>query len=150
MNEDLEKIHDKPIKDCMLKAAFFLKQGENGKASQKMFEALAAFKFQMFGYFSDFRIQDLKFVKKGFKIDMPNLIGDLAFKLIFKNDSEAIKLLMSIGSHFDIEDTQVKSVSNYSYPTNPNDETARNQYNEILRIILGYQDYVPHFVWRIS
>ena len=81
---------------------------------------------------------------------MPNLIGDLAIKLIFKNDSKAIKLLMSIGSHFDISENQVKTVSNYYYPINPDEKTARNQYNEILRIILEYQDYVPKFVWRVS
>jgi len=76
----LNGIYDKPIRDCMLKAIKFIDSDRREQASKEIYEALAAFKFIMFGFFSDFRVTSVEFKKMGFKIDFPNLLADLALR----------------------------------------------------------------------
>lgn len=132
----------------MIKAKRAIAENKLQVASQKMFEALAAFKFFFFGYFADFRTQDMEFRKFGSNIDLPNLFADLALKIIFGNDEKGMRLLFSIGSKFEIKEGKIASKSNYPIPEFNNIEEAENSFNEILRIITEYQDSVPQSIWR--
>jgi len=132
----------------MINAKDSIANNELEKASQKMFEALGAFKFFFFGYFADFRTQDMEFKKSGSKVDLANLFADLALKIIFGNDEKAIKLLFSIGSKFETNEGVLITKSNYPVPKFNDKEVATNSFNEILRIIVEYQDKVPRLIWR--
>jgi hypothetical protein len=132
----------------MIKAKRAIADNELQVGSQKMFEALAAFKFFFFGYFADFRTQDMEFQKFGSNIDLPNLFADLALKIIFGNDEKGIKLLFIIGSKFETKEGTIISKSNYPIPKFDHREAATNFFNEILRIITEYQDRVPRSIWR--
>lgn len=132
----------------MIKANGAIANNELEIASQKMFEALGAFKFIFFGYFADFRTHDMEFNKLGSNIDLPNLFADLVIKIIFGNDEQGIRLLFSIGSKFEIQEGSIRSKSNYPTPKFNDKEVATNYFNEILRIITEYQDRVPRSIWR--
>lgn len=146
---DLEKIYDKPIKDCMLKTIEFIESNKLEKASKKIYEALGAFKFFMFGFFSDVRVTDIKFKKMEIDIDFPNLLADLAFKIILGGDESALRLLMRIQSTLRATpDGHVHSISKYWFPKLKNKNDAWEHYDEVLRIILTYQDRIPRLKWR--
>lgn len=145
----LERIYDKPIRRCMLKAVEFIEQRKFEQAAQKIYEALAAFKFILFEFFSDFRVTGVEFKKMGLKIDFPNLLADLAFKIVFGGDEQALRLLMGIGSDLKVTaDGRVHTASKYSFPKPKTDKEAWSHYNNILRIILAYQDRIPRSKWR--
>lgn len=148
VNALIAKIYDKPIKNCMTEAKSAITGNELQVASQKMFEALGAFKFFFFGYFADFRTQGMEFQKLGYNIDLPNLFADLALKIIFGNDEKGIKLLLSVGSKFEMREGAIMSKSNYPVPMFNNKEAATKLFKEILRIITEYQDMVPRPIWR--
>ena len=146
---DLNKIHDKPIRDCMLSAIEFIESDKIEKASQKIYEALGAFKFFMFGFFSDVRVTDIKFKKMGLNIDFPNLLADLAFKIILGGDESALELLMRIQSTLRATpEGRVHSISKYWFPKLKDKSEAWEHYEEVLRIILTYQDRIPRSRWR--
>ena len=145
----LNGIYDKPIRDCMLKAMEFIDSDKLEQASKEIYETLAAFNFIMFGFFSDFRVTNVEFKKMGFKIDFPNLLADLAFKIILGGDEQALRLLMSIGSYLKpTTKGQVYSVSKYSFPKFQDRNKAWKHFDDILRIILEYQDRIPRSRWR--
>jgi len=147
---NLEKIHDEQIKNCMLRATKLIDLGELKEASNKIYEALAAFIFMMVGFFSDFRVADIKFEKMTREIDFPNLLADMAFKIIFGGDERAFNLLMNIGSNLrPTPEGEVQSISTYSYPILKDKNEVWEHYNEVLRIILSYQDRIPRSKWRV-
>ena len=146
---DLDEIYDKPTKDCMLKAVEFIELDKFEKASMKIYEALGAFKFFLFGFFSDVRVTDITFKKMGIDIDFPNLLADLAFKIILGGDEPAFGLLMKIESTLRATpEGHVHSISKYWYPKLKDINEAWEHFDEVLRIIITYQDRIPRSRWR--
>jgi len=139
-----EMIHDAPIKKVLLEAKESVNKNDLHNASQKMYEALGAFKFMMFGYFSDYRVAEIGFSG----IDFPNLLADLAFKIMFSEDEVALRKLLSIRSSFKQVNGNWVPESVYPIPPFKDSEEAKEHYEDILNIILTYQDKIPASFWR--
>jgi len=141
-------ILDGPIKRVMLEAKQHIKNGDLQQASNKMYEALGAFKFTFFGYYSDPRVIGQVFEKDDRKIDFPNLLSDLAFKILLAEDEKALTKVMSVSSSF-IDTPEQKGVKSvYPLPQFKDKAEAENDYAEILGIILNHQNKVPVRAWR--
>jgi hypothetical protein len=77
------------------------------------------------------------------------VLADLAFKIIMTNDEVALRKIMQIDTNFiDLKDGAFRTQSSWSSPLFTNKEEAIKDYDEILNIILAYQDRIPTFVWR--
>lgn len=138
-------IHDVPIRNAMLSSKQFIENNDLQSASKKMYEALGAMKFMWFGYLSDYRVHGISFSG----IDFPNLLADLAFKIILAEDESALTKMMSIGSRFKVENGKIIGVESvYPVPSFRNQDEAVEHYNDILNIILTYQDKLPITKWR--
>jgi len=138
-------ILDAPIRRVMLEAKSLIEKNDLQNASKKMYEALGAFKFMSFGFLSDPRVEGISF--KG--IDFPNLLADLAFKIILADDEVALKKIMSIKTEYtEVKNGKIGVKSVYPTPEFKNKEEANRDYEENLDIILTYQDRVPSFLWR--
>jgi hypothetical protein len=136
-------IYDAPIKKVMKESKIYIENKDYTNASKKMYEALGAFKFMWFGYLSDFRTRGITFSKD---LDMPNVLADLALKIILSEDQETLKKLLEIRSWYDIKEDRVILYSGYPTPILNDEEEALKHYETILNIILNYQDKVPS--WR--
>jgi hypothetical protein len=140
-----DMIYDVPIKKAMLDAKAFIEQNDLRNAILKIYEALGAFKFIWFGYLSDPRLVGHTFGGLNFT----NLVADLAFKIILSEDETTLAKLMSIGTDFTTDQGNVTGIKSVYSPRVPKDkEEANNEYDEILNIILSYQDRVPSSFWR--
>jgi len=139
-----DMILDAPTKRVMLEAKFLIEKGELKKASEKMYEGLGAFKFMSFGFLSDPRVKGISF--KG--IDLSTLLADLAFKIILSQDESALRKLMTIRTYFETKDGKIGVKSEYPVPLFKSREEAKEHYEDILNIILTYQDRMPPFIWR--
>jgi hypothetical protein len=138
-------IFDYGIKECMIKAKQSIEADDLATASAKLYEALAAFKFLAFGYLSDPRVNGISFGG----IDFPNLLADLALKVIMAEDENALGKMMLIGSSFKVQDGKIVGVeSKYPIPVFKNKDEANEHYEDIMSIILTYQGRLPHSVWR--
>jgi len=138
-----DMIYDAPIKRVMLISKNAINNNDLKLASEKMYEGLGALKFMWFGYLSDWRVSDQ--IYSG-NLDMPNLLADLAFKIILSEDQHTLKKLLQIGSRWVLEEGQRKIVSNYEFIKFKDKEEALEHYDSILNIILNYQDKIPN--WR--
>jgi hypothetical protein len=139
-----DMILDAPTRRVMREAKFLIEKGELKKASSKMFEGLGAFKFMSFGFLSDPRIKGVVF--KG--IDLSILLADLAFKIILAQDESALSKLMPIRTYFETTKGKIGVKSEYPVPVFKNRQEARVHYEDILSIILTYQDRMPPSIWR--
>jgi hypothetical protein len=137
-------IFDVPIRNRMNEAKAFIDKNDLPNASKKMYEAIGAFKFMSFGFLSDPRVSGISFGG----IDFPNLLADLAFKIIMTNDESALRKIMQIGTTFKVENGSLKTQSVYPVPTFKDRDEANQHYEEILYIILTYQDRIPSSLWR--
>ena len=109
-----------------------------------MYEALGAFKFMWFNYLSDARL-----VGEAFRgLSFTNLIADLGFKIILSEDEATLKRLMIIGTEFTTKNGKATGVQSvYPKPLFKDKEHAKEHYDEILNIILTYQDRIPSSIW---
>jgi hypothetical protein len=138
-------IHDVGIRACMVKAKQLIETNDLKGASAKLYEALAAFKFLAFGYLSDPRVNGISFGG----IDFPNLLADLALKVIMAEDETALGKMMMIGSSFKVQDGKIVGVeSKYPVPELKSKDEANEHYEDILNIILTYQGRLPSSIWR--
>ncbi len=137
-------IFDVPIRNRMSEAKAFIGKDDLANASKKMYEAIGAFKFLAFGFLSDPRLLGVSFGG----IDLPNILADLAFKIIMTDDESALRKIMEIGTTFEIEGGNLKTKSVYPVPTLKNRDEANQHYEQILNIILTYQDRILPSVWR--
>ena len=81
-----DMIYDVPIKNVMILAKESIQKDDLQTASQKMYEALGAFKFMRFNYLSDARL-----VGEAFRgLSFTNLIADLGFKIILSEDEATL------------------------------------------------------------
>jgi hypothetical protein len=140
------RIYDVPIRNVMLEAKKSLDEGDLKHASLKMYEGLGAFKFMWFRYLSDPRVMGLTYTTELGTITFTNLIADLAFKIILGEDILTLRKILSIGTEFSKIEGGVIVSSNYVPPSFENKEKAQEDYDEILNIILNYQDRIPE--WR--
>ena len=140
-----EMILDVPIRKVMLEAKALIEKNDLANASKKMYEGLGAFKFMSFGFLSDPRTE-------GFAIGetaLPNVLADLAFKIILADDESALRKIMLVKTDYTTENGKVTGVrSVYPQPEFKDKEDAREHYEQILNIILIYQDRMPSSVWR--
>ena len=125
-------------------AKAFIDKNDLPNASKKMYEAIGAFKFMSFGFLSDPRVSGISFGG----IDFPNLLADLAFKIIMTDDESALRKIMQIGTTFKVENGNLKTQSVFPVPTFKDKDEANQHYEEILNIILTYQDRIPSSIWR--
>ena len=138
-------IHDIPIRRVMLQAKALIEKNDLKSASMKMYEGIGAFKFMTFGFLSDHRVEGVSF--KG--INLTDILADLAFKLILAEDESALRKIMMIRTEFQTKNGKVVGVKSvYPAPEFKDKEQAREHYEDILNIILTYQDRVPPRVWR--
>ena len=141
-----DRIYDVPIRKVMVEAKESIEKGDLAHASNKMYEGLGAFKFMWFGYLSDSRVMGVKFETNSGTVTFTNLLADLAFKIILGEDTPTLKKILSIGTDFMKTEVGVYIKSGYVPPVFENKEKAQEDYDEILNIILTYQDKVPK--WR--
>lgn len=140
-----DMILDAPIRRALLEAKLYIKKGELEKASERMYEGLGAFKFMSFGFLSDPRVKGVSV--KG--IDLSNILADLAFKIILAQDESALREIMPIRTYYETRNGKVTGVrSVYPVPKFESKEEAKEHYEEILNIILTYQDRMPPSIWR--
>jgi hypothetical protein len=139
-----DMILDVSIRNRMIEAKELIEKKDLLAASKKMYEALGAFKFMSFGFLSDVRVIDVTFGKT----NLTNLLADLAFKIIMADDETALRKIMQIKTEFQIEKGNVKTQSVYPVPSFKDKEEANEHYEEILNIILTYQDRIPSSFWR--
>jgi len=139
-----DTILDVPTRKVMFEAKALVEKNDLPNASKKMYEALGAFKFMSFGFLSDPRVQGISFGG----IDFPNLLADLAFKIIVADDESALRKIMLIGTKFTTKNGKIVVQSVYPQPQFKDKEEAKQHYEEILNIILTYQDRMPSFIWR--
>lgn len=139
-----DMILDVPIRNRMIDAKALIEKNDLLNASKKMYEGLGAFKFMSFGFLSDPRVIDVSFGKT----DLPNLLADLAFKIIMADDEPALRKIMQIKTEFQMENGLLKTQSVYPVPSFKDKEEANEHYEEILNIILTYQDRIPSSMWR--
>lgn len=137
-------ILDVPIRNRMNEAKASIEKDDLPNASKKMYEAIGAFKFMSFGFLSDPRVAGISFSG----VDFPNLLADLAFKIIMTDDEAALRKIMEIGTTFEVEKGILKTKSVYPVPTFKDKDEANQHYEEILNIILTYQDRIPQSFWR--
>lgn len=140
-----DMILDAPIRRVMLEAKSLIEKNDLQRASAKMYEALAAFKFMSFGFLSDARIREVTF--EG--ISLANLLADLGFKIILAQDESALNKIMPIRTYFAWAKNGKFGVQSIwqSIPFK-NKEEATEHYEDILNIILTYQDRMPASIWR--
>ena len=140
-----DMIYDVPIKNVMILAKESIQKDGLQTASKKMYEALAAFKFMWFKYLSDARL-----VGESFKgLTFTNLVADLAFKIILSEDEATLQKLMTIGTEFTTKNGKATGVQSfYPEPHFKDKEHAKEHYDDILNIILTYQDRIPTSIWR--
>jgi hypothetical protein len=140
-----DMIYDVPIKNVMIIANESIQKDDLQTASKKMYEALGAFKFMWFKYLSDTRL-----IGESFKgLSFTNLIADLGFKIILSEDEVTLRKLMTIGTEFTTKNGKATGVQSvYPEPLFKNKEHAKEHYNEILNILLTYQDRIPASIWR--
>lgn len=139
-----DMIFDVPIRNRMTEAKTLIEKNDLTNASKKMYEAIGAFKFLSFGFLSDPRLLGISFGG----VDFPNLLADLAFKIIMTDDESALRKIMEIGTTFKVENGNLVTKSVYPVPTFKDKDEANQHYEEILNIILTYQDRIPPSVWR--
>jgi len=139
-----DMILDAPTRRVMREAKFLIEKGDLKKASEKMYEGLGAFKFMSFGFLSDPRVKGVSF--KG--IDLSNLLADLAFKIILAQDESALRKLMPIRTYFETKNGKIGVRSEYPVPSFKTKDEAKEHYEDILNVILTYQDRMPPFIWR--
>ncbi len=139
-------IQDAPIKRVMLEAKSHIENNELPQASQKMYEGLGALKFMFFRFFSDVRLEGIRFSDGN---SLADLLADLAFKMLIAEDESTLMKFLQIRTKFELEEGKPVIVKSF-YPLIPfkDKEEAAEHYQEILNIILTYQDRVPPFVWR--
>ena len=139
------RILDAPIRRVMLEAKAYIEENDLPNASKKMCEALGAFKFASFGFLSDPRVEGISLM--GMKVS--TLLADLAFKIILADDEVALKRIMDIKTEYTwVKNGKFGVKSSYPVPELKDKEEANRHYEEILNIILTYQDKMPSFIWR--
>jgi hypothetical protein len=121
-----------------------IKENDFSSASKKMYEALGAFKFMWVGYLFDIRLMGL--AAKG--IDLTNILADLAFKIILADNEEALTKMMIIRSRVEEKEGKIRTESEYPVPILKSQDEAKQHYEDILSIILTYQDRVSTSLWR--
>lgn len=141
-----DMINDVPIRNVMLEARSYIEKNELPKASQKMYEGLGALKFMFFRFFSDLRLEGIRFPDGN---SLADLLADLAFKMLIAEDESALMKFFQIRTKFRLEEGKPVVVESV-YPIVPfkDKEEASEHYQDILNIILTYQDRVPPSVWR--
>ena len=139
-------IQDAPTRRVMREAKALIEKGDLKDASNKMVEGLGALKFMSFAYLADPRAKGTLVGKT----DLSEILADLAFKIILVQDEWALRKFMPIKTFFESKNGKVTGVrSKYSLPVFKDKEMARKYYEDILHIILTYQDRMaPPFVWR--
>jgi len=137
-------IYDGPIRDLMLQSKNAINT-DLKLASENMYTALADFKSWWFMYLSDHRVRDQVYRDN---LDLPNLLADLAFKIILSEDQNTLKKLLQIGSRWVQTDRGIELFKEVGFLEFRDEEEALEYYDSILGIILHYQDKVPN--WRES
>ena len=145
-----ELINDIHIKRVMRESKASIDKGELLEASKKMHEALGALKFIFYMYYSDPRLEEFKF-KVG--DSLAGVIADLAFKIVFADDEATLQKVVQIQTSYNIDKIEngvpvVRTQSVYPIIEFKDKEEASTSYEEILNIILTYQDRIPALVWR--
>jgi hypothetical protein len=142
-----DMILDAPIRRVMLEAKALIEKNDLQKASAKMYEGLAAFKFMSFGFLSDPRVSGIAFGGR----KLSNLLADLAFKIILADDEVALKKIMNIKTEFAwVKNGKFGVQSIWEGAPFKNKEEANQHYEIILNIILTYQDRMPASIWRVK
>ena len=141
-----DMIRDAPTRRVMREAKALIEKGDLKAASNKMVEGLGAFKFMSFAYLADSRAKGMLIGET----DLSEILADLAFKIILVQDEWALRKFMPIRTFFESKNGKITGVrSKYSLPLFKDKERARVYYEDILHIILTYQDRMaPPFVWR--
>jgi len=139
------RIYDVAIRRVMFEAKDYIEAGDLENASKKMWEGLAAFKFMWFKFLLDPR-GEVIFFSEG--ESFANVLADLALRIILSEDKDTLEKLLLIRTGFKKDENGKIIGVESKFPTPPyeNREKAIREYDEILNIILTYQDRVPE--WR--
>jgi len=144
-----DRIYDIPIRNRMIEAKSLITQEDFLGASLKMYEALGAFKFMWFGFLVDIRFENIKDMSEA-GLSLAEGLVDFAFKIILSEDEATLEELSKIRTSFTRVDGKITGVgSRYLAPLTFKDkEEANTHYENILNIILTYQDRIPNSIWR--
>lgn len=143
-----DQIIDKPIRRVIKWSRDFIDKGDLKSASTRMYEGLGAFKFMMFKYLSDYKISKQMLEKQGLNVDLADILATFAFKIICADDLNSLKKLTEIKTNYLDTDGIVGVRSDYQVPNFKDKEEAERDYEEILDIIITYQDRIPAESWR--
>jgi hypothetical protein len=141
-----DMIHDVPIRKVMFEAREYIEKNDLPNASKKMYEALGALKFMFFRFFADVRLETIRFADGN---SLADLLADLSFKMLISEDESTLTKFLQIRTKFKLEEGKPIMVESV-YPIIPfkDREEANEHYQEILNIILSYQNRVPPSIWR--
>jgi hypothetical protein len=144
-----DRIYDIPIRNRMIQAKSLIEKGDFHGASLKMYEALGAFKFMWFGFLTDIRFENIKATSEP-EYSLAEAFADFAFKIILSEDEATLEEFSKIKTSLMKVDDKITGVgSRYLAPLTFKDKEEANKHHEnILNIILTYQDRVPNSIWR--
>jgi len=144
-----DRIYDIPIRNCMIEAKSLIEKEDFHGASLKMYEALGAFKFMWFGFLTDIRFENIKATSEP-EYSLAEAFADFAFKIILSEDEATLEEFSKIKTSLMKVGDKITGVgSRYLVPLTFKDkEEANNHRENILNIILTYQDRVPNSIWR--
>lgn len=144
-----DRIYDFPIRNRMVEAKSLIEKEDFLGASLKMYEALGAFKFMWFGFLTDIRFENIKATSDA-DYSLAEGLVDFAFKIILSEDETTLEEFSKIKTSLMKMGGKITGVgSRYLAPLTFKDkEEANRHYEDILNIILTYQDRVPNSIWR--
>jgi len=129
-------ITDKEIREHMLKAFEFINAKEFRNACEQMNTALAIFKSRLFAFFVDPKLWNIPL--GGFPLT--TVLSELTLKIIFSNDMYTLKKLIGLPTQYVEKEGQIQLVWNVIYAGFETEEDTKKEYDDILNIILTYQD----------
>ena len=144
-----DRIYDIPIRKCMIEAKSLIEKEDFHGASLKMYEALGAFKFMWFSFLTDIRFENIKATSEP-EYSLAEAFADFAFKIILSEDEATLEEFSKIKTSLMKVGDKITGVgSRYLAPLTFKDkEEANKHYENILNIILAYQDRIPNSIWR--
>jgi len=109
---------------------------------------LGAFKFMWFSFLTDVRLDS---INTDSEYSLAEGFADFAFKILLSDDEGTLQALSQVRTTL-TKDENGKIIgvgSRYLVPLSFKDkEEASNRYEEILNIILIYQEKIPFSMWR--
>lgn len=131
-----DSIVDTEVRDRMLKANEYINAKNYKSASEWLSSALAVFKSKLFAFFADPRLKNASIDG----VSITEVLSDLALKIFFSNDVRTLSRMTNSRAQFIEKDGKTLVVWNTVFTEYQTDDEARKDYENVLNIILTYQN----------